>query len=111
MYVNIQLFTIHFIIFVLLQVQVFSHNNILKCNSNNWSWLSYVHLAEDCHSYNIELSENSDKSSLKIKTVRKIAQNEKLVLWFSQSVSILLQIPHLSLQNIKGKWVKSKYNL
>ncbi len=80
--------------------------NLIKCNTKDWSWLKHIPLAEDCHSYNIELLQNlseTNSKTFRIKAVRRILPGEKLVLWFSHELTMLLQIPHLSLNNIQGK--------
>lgn len=86
-----------------LQVQIFSQNDKIVCSANCWSWLKRAHLAEDCHSYNVELIMSPSTSHLRIRATRTILPEERLILWFSRDLIAILQIPYLTLNNIRGK--------
>ncbi|XP_065208670.1 zinc finger protein 600-like [Planococcus citri] len=82
------------------EIRVYSEDNVLKTDTKTWSWLKQVPLAEDCHSCNVILYQESACPIIKIKTVRKILPGEELVVWFSGELLSILQIPHLLPNNI-----------
>lgn len=83
---------------------MYTEDNTLKSDPETWTWLKQVPLAEDCHSCNVILYQESALPIIKIKTVRKILPGEELVVWFSGELLSILQIPHLLPNNILSEW-------
>ncbi|XP_066596958.1 transcription factor hamlet-like [Prorops nasuta] len=64
-------------------------------------WLKIVTLAKDCHSCNVLLM-TTDKGVI-LKTIRSIAPGEPLLMWFTENILAMLNMPFLTPSNIQGQ--------
>jgi len=68
----------------------------------NNQWLKMIRLSSDIYSYNA-LLETTDSNELQLRIVRNVAPDEEILLWFSERIVALMQIPFLTPINIQGK--------
>lgn len=83
----------------------------------NVHWIRAVRLADDCHSYNVQLRLQSpplystvppmepkrqQNSKLVLQTVKPIEAGEELLMWFSEDILAILQVAFLTPANIQG---------
>ncbi|XP_030747926.1 uncharacterized protein LOC115876327 [Sitophilus oryzae] len=89
-----------------------------KASKEIWNqpchWVRAIRLAEDCHSYNVQLKlqpsyriyPNIRKKPLPkliIQVVRPISSGQELQLWFSEDILGMLQVVFLTPSNIQGQ--------
>ncbi|XP_046753828.1 histone-lysine N-methyltransferase MECOM-like [Diprion similis] len=67
----------------------------------NSSWLRMVALANDCQSCNVLLA--PVEKGVVVRTIRHIAPGEELLLWFTEKVLAMMNIPFLTPANIQGQ--------
>ncbi|KAK2585430.1 hypothetical protein KPH14_010097 [Odynerus spinipes] len=68
---------------------------------NAASWLKMVNFAKDCQSCNLLLV-TTDKGVV-LKAVRNIAPGEPLLMWFTENILAMLNMPFLTPSNIQGQ--------
>ncbi|XP_017785217.1 PREDICTED: PR domain zinc finger protein 16 [Nicrophorus vespilloides] len=75
-------------------------------------WVRALRLADDCHSYNIQLRklphhssnlENEEKPKLVLQAVRSVEPGQELLLWFSEDILATLHMGFLTPANIQGQ--------
>lgn len=66
------------------------------------SWITKVRLSNEVHSANCILETNSNRQ-VQLKLVKSLEAGQEMLLWFSQEVTTVMQIPFLSPINIQGK--------
>lgn len=66
------------------------------------SWITKIRLSNEVHSANSILETNSNRQ-IQLKLVKNIEAGQEVLLWFSQEVTTLMQIPFLTPINIQGK--------
>lgn len=77
---------------------------------NTSCWLKMVPLAKDCQSPNVMLM-NAEKGVV-LKTIKNIYPGEPLLMWFTENILAMMNIPFLTPRNILGTFQKdSKYFL
>ncbi|OAD60489.1 PR domain zinc finger protein 13 [Eufriesea mexicana] len=64
-------------------------------------WLKIVTLANDCQSCNVLLM-TTDKGVI-LKTIRNITPGEPLLMWFTENILAMLNMPFLTPSNIQGQ--------
>lgn len=64
-------------------------------------WLKMVPLAKDCQSPNVMLM-NAEKGVV-LKTIKDIYPGEPLLMWFTENILAMMNIPFLTPRNILGK--------
>ncbi|XP_076753425.1 PR/SET domain 13 [Xylocopa sonorina] len=64
-------------------------------------WLKVVTLAKDCQSCNVLLM-TTDKGVI-LKTIRSVAPGEPLLMWFTENILAMLNMPFLTPSNIQGQ--------
>ncbi|CAK9817387.1 PR domain zinc finger protein 13 [Anthophora plagiata] len=64
-------------------------------------WLKIVTFAKDCQSCNVLLM-NTEKGVM-LKTIRIITPGEPLLMWFTESILAMLNMPFLTPSNIQGQ--------
>lgn len=69
-------------------------------------WIKQLRFSMDVHSNNTILEMCPD-NELRIRALRKIDINEELLVWFSEEILALMQIPFLTPANIRGMYSKS----
>ncbi|XP_025837231.1 zinc finger protein 195 isoform X1 [Agrilus planipennis] len=82
-----------------------------KAWNNDIHWVRLLRLSNDCHSYNIQLKLQSQRSLIKeqippkliLQTVRNIEPGQELLLWFSEEILALIQMSFLTPNNIQGQ--------
>ncbi|XP_055387384.1 PR domain zinc finger protein 13 [Condylostylus longicornis] len=65
------------------------------------SWIKCIQLAKDVHSNNV-IIELINNNQIRLRTIREINENEELFLWFTEDISIKMNIPFLTPINIRG---------
>lgn len=68
---------------------------------NTSCWLKMVPLAKDCQSPNVMLM-NAEKGVV-LKTIKNIYPGEPLLMWFTENILAMMNIPFLTPRNILGK--------
>ena len=68
-----------------------------------------LNLARDCHEQNSLLSRGETPGQVRLTLTRPLTSDQDLLAWFNDDLAADLHIPFLSLQNIKGTFVSSKY--
>ncbi|XP_048509865.1 PR domain zinc finger protein 13 [Athalia rosae] len=68
---------------------------------NSTSWLKMVALAEDCQSCNVLLV--LAEKGVVLKTIRRIAPGEELLMWFTENILAMMNMPFLTPANIQGQ--------
>ncbi|GJQ67583.1 hypothetical protein Trydic_g8389 [Trypoxylus dichotomus] len=77
-------------------------------------WIRALRLADDCHSYNVQLrllsspkqstsSSSISEPTLLLQSVRPISPGQELLLWFSEEILAMLQVVFLTPANIQGQ--------
>lgn len=64
-------------------------------------WLKIVEFANDCQSCNVLLMNTAE--GVILKTIRDITPGEPLLMWFTEAILAMLNIPFLTPSNIQGK--------
>ena len=64
-------------------------------------WIRQVKLADDIHSANLILELKEDKVEVQI--IQNVNMNEELLMWFSEEIANLMNIPFLTPANIQGQ--------
>lgn len=64
------------------------------------SWVKMVALAEDCQSCNVLLV--LDEKGVVLKTIRRIAPGEEMLMWFTENILAMMSMPFLTPANIQG---------
>ncbi|KAG7199090.1 hypothetical protein KM043_017985 [Ampulex compressa] len=64
-------------------------------------WLKIITLAKDCQSCNVLLM-TTDKGVV-LKTIRSITPGEPLLMWFTENILAMLNMPFLTPSNIQGQ--------
>lgn len=64
-------------------------------------WLKIVEIANDCQSCNVLLMITAE--GVMLKTIRDIIPGEPLLMWFTEAILAMLNIPFLTPSNIQGK--------
>lgn len=64
-------------------------------------WMRNLNLSNDTHCNNALLEMTSGKQ-LRVRMVKNVAPNEEILLWFSEEILALMQIPFLTPANIRG---------
>nr|XP_033325563.1 PR domain zinc finger protein 13-like [Megalopta genalis]XP_033325564.1 PR domain zinc finger protein 13-like [Megalopta genalis] len=64
-------------------------------------WLKIVSLAKDCHSCNVLLM-TTDKGVI-LKAIRIITPGEPLLMWFTENILAMINMPFLTPSNIQGQ--------
>ncbi|XP_001604522.2 sal-like protein 3 [Nasonia vitripennis] len=62
-------------------------------------WLKIITIAKDCQSSNVLLM--TDEKGVFLKTIRPIVSGETLLLWFTQNILAMLNMPYLTSVNIE----------
>lgn len=65
-------------------------------------WLNWINISKDTHSNNATL-EIVEENKLIIRTVKNVAADEEIFLWFSEEVLAQMDVPFLTPSNIQGK--------
>ncbi|XP_017876451.1 transcription factor hamlet-like [Ceratina calcarata] len=89
---------------VIQYVEVADANGHLYCvdgDVNTSCWLKIVSFAKDCQSCNVILA-LSDKGVI-LRATRCITPGEPLLMWFTESILAMLNIPFLTPANIQGQ--------
>ncbi|XP_011502388.1 PREDICTED: zinc finger protein 672 [Ceratosolen solmsi marchali] len=68
---------------------------------NTSCWLKIISIAKDCQSCNVLLM-TTDKGII-LKTIRNITPGEPLLMWFTEHVLAMLNMPYLTNLNIQGQ--------
>lgn len=87
-----------------LQVEVADSEGRLYCVDGLVStpcWLKIVTFAKDCQSCNVLLM-TTDKGVI-LKTIRSITPGEPLLMWFTENILAMMNMPFLTPCNIQGK--------
>lgn len=71
------------------------------------SWITKIRLSNEVHSANSILETNANRQ-IQLKLVKNIEAGQEVLLWFSQEVTSLMQIPFLTPINIQGKIYNKK---
>lgn len=70
-------------------------------HDNPTSWLKMVALAEDCQSCNVLLV--LAERGVVLRTIRRIAPGEELLMWFTENILAMMNVPFLTPANIQGR--------
>lgn len=69
-------------------------------------WLKIVEFANDCQACNVLLISTTE--GVILQTIRDITAGEPLLMWFTENILAMLNIPFLTPSNIQGKAYISK---
>ncbi|XP_051176735.1 zinc finger protein 728-like [Leptopilina boulardi] len=85
-------------------VEITAREGRLHCINdfvNTSCWLKMVPLAKDCQSPNVMLM-NAERGVV-LKTIKNIYPGEPLLMWFTENILAMMNIPFLTPRNILGK--------